>query len=413
MPDPITPNSPGGRPGRTVPETSPAPWLRPRRSRLLRVGLPMFAVFAAFGAIVWLAYEHGTDGPPVGEPPLVRAPAVALKLAPEDDGAAAGEDGEGGEVLDLLSEVAPSDQLERLLPPPEEPLAPASPEQEMALPAQPSDSPGAMAELSPPAPAPNAPAAPASPEVAATGPEPPREAPSPVKQQAVATPESPASKPLSTPEEAEATLDALLAEVTAEPDRARIPAQPELTPSARTEPAAPRPTPSEEVAVAPPGPVPVARPTPPATVTPPAAEVTPIERDQGVARPSTTVSRPPTSQPSLEEAPDGTNVAALGGNYRIQLAAVREEADARRAWDLFLVDLGPVLSEVQSFIERADTANHGVRCIPAIDNGADKLTIRIQELPLTVGERATVDIRDREPRLRTRIEVHQQLSAGP
>jgi len=47
----------------------------------------------------------------------------------------------------------------------------------------------------------------------------------------------------------------------------------------------------------------------------------------------------------------------LGGGYRIQLAAVRGEADARRAWDLFLVDLGPVLSGLQPFIERAETAN--------------------------------------------------------
>ena len=50
MPDPITPNSPAGRAaraGRAVPEPSSAPSLQPRRSRLLLVGLPMFAVFAA------------------------------------------------------------------------------------------------------------------------------------------------------------------------------------------------------------------------------------------------------------------------------------------------------------------------------------------------------------------------------
>jgi cell division septation protein DedD len=360
VPDPITPNSPGGRPGRTAPETSPAPWLRPRRSRLLLVGLPMFAVFAAFGAIVWLAYEHGTDGPPVGEPPLVRAPAVALKLAPEDDGAAAGEDGEGGEVLDLLSDTLPSDQLERLLPPPEEPLAPAVTAQEMAPPEEPSQPPSVTAELAPPAPAPTATVAPATPEVAAARPEPPREAPPPDQQQAaaVSAPEPPASKPLPTPEEAEATLDALLAEVTEETDRTRIQPQPEATQSARAEPVAPRPTPSEEVrpAVAPPASPPAPQPAPPATVspfTPPGSEVTPIERDQRLSRPSTG----PQPVPTVERAPDRTEVAALGGDYRIQLAAVRGEADARRAWDLFLVDLGPVLSGLQPFIERAETAN--------------------------------------------------------
>jgi hypothetical protein len=364
VPDPITSTSAAGRAGRTVPVTPPGPWLRPRRSRLLLVGLPLFAVFAAFGAIIWLAYEHGTDGPPVGEPPLVRAPAVALKLAPEDDGAAIGEGEEGGEVLDLLSDVPPSDQLERLLPRPEEPLAPAVTGEEMATPEEPADSPSATAELAPPAPDPNAAGAPATPELAAAPPEPPRQAPPPDEQQtaAVAAPEPPASEPLPTPEEAEATLDALLAEVTEETDQARIPPQPAPVQSARTEPVAPRPTPSEEVrpAVAPPAPRPAPQPAPPATVspfTPPGGEVTPIERDQRLARPATTGPRPVTSEPLIEPAPDRTNVAALGGDYRIQLAAVRGESDARRAWDLFLIDLGPVLSGLQPFIERADTAN--------------------------------------------------------
>jgi cell division septation protein DedD len=55
--------------------------------------------------------------------------------------------------------------------------------------------------------------------------------------------------------------------------------------------------------------------------------------------------------------PGRSQVAALDGPYRIQLAAVRDVADARRAWDLFQVDLGQVLSGLEPFIERADTAN--------------------------------------------------------
>jgi cell division septation protein DedD len=51
------------------------------------------------------------------------------------------------------------------------------------------------------------------------------------------------------------------------------------------------------------------------------------------------------------------NAASVPGDYRIQLAAVRAEADARRAWDLFLVDLGPVLSGQKPIFERAETAN--------------------------------------------------------
>ena len=71
--------------------------------------------------------------------------------------------------------------------------------------------------------------------------------------------------------------------------------------------------------------------------------MTPIAPDRPGARPAAPASN--------------DRVAALDGAYRIQLAAVRDEADARRAWDLFLVDLGPVLKNVQPFIERADTAN--------------------------------------------------------
>jgi cell division septation protein DedD len=48
---------------------------------------------------------------------------------------------------------------------------------------------------------------------------------------------------------------------------------------------------------------------------------------------------------------------APSGDYRIQLAAVRGEADARRAWDLFMGDLRPVLGEVAPIFERAETAN--------------------------------------------------------
>jgi cell division septation protein DedD len=45
------------------------------------------------------------------------------------------------------------------------------------------------------------------------------------------------------------------------------------------------------------------------------------------------------------------------GDFRIQLAAVRGQADAQRAWQLFMADLGPVLAGVEPIFERADTAN--------------------------------------------------------
>ena len=48
---------------------------------------------------------------------------------------------------------------------------------------------------------------------------------------------------------------------------------------------------------------------------------------------------------------------ATDGDFRIQLAAVRGQADARRAWELFARDLGPALRGVEPIFERADTVN--------------------------------------------------------
>ena len=49
--------------------------------------------------------------------------------------------------------------------------------------------------------------------------------------------------------------------------------------------------------------------------------------------------------------------ATTDGRYRVQLAAVREEEDAQKAWALFQEQLGPYISGLQPFFERADTSN--------------------------------------------------------
>jgi cell division septation protein DedD len=61
-------------------------------------------------------------------------------------------------------------------------------------------------------------------------------------------------------------------------------------------------------------------------------------------------------EPLITAAPSQGQTASDSG-YRVQLAAVREQADARRAWDLFMLDLGPILSRYQPYFERADTTN--------------------------------------------------------
>ena len=57
------------------------------------------------------------------------------------------------------------------------------------------------------------------------------------------------------------------------------------------------------------------------------------------------------------QAPPPRVPISADGDFRIQLAAVRGEADAQRAWQLFMGDLGPVLADVEPIFERADTAN--------------------------------------------------------
>ncbi len=49
--------------------------------------------------------------------------------------------------------------------------------------------------------------------------------------------------------------------------------------------------------------------------------------------------------------------AAGAGRYRVQLAAVREQADAERAWSSFQRDFAGVLGSFTPFYERADTDN--------------------------------------------------------
>ncbi len=432
------------------------PQPRARRSRTLLVGLPVFAVFAAFSAIVWLAYEHGAQGPPIGEPPLIKAPTLAIKLPPDQAGAPAVAD--QGEVRDLLTDAQPGNQPERLLPQPEQPQAPltaapepddgsgdvaavappppdatapdskgpatgaaapngatatgpdtgapatdgatspqvaatrpnpggpapngpptngaTAPAQVAAAPSQaapaPAQSPPAPAQAAPApavsAPAPAQAAAPPA-QVAAAPTEPPRETPLAVERQSTAPSgaQPPSGPPQPTPKEAEAALDALLAEVTtgARP----TPAAPDgVQAGGLSQTRAPAPSTVSELppvtspARQPPAP-PAAQLTPPSSVSPPAghetgvAAVTPDTRAPTGGAPATAATTPrPSSTPTLEPAPNG-GVAALEGGYRIQLAAVRDEADARRAWDLYLVDLGPVLRGVQPFIERAETGN--------------------------------------------------------
>jgi SPOR domain len=261
---------------------------------------------------------------------------------------------EGGVVGRLWSDAERADQPERLLPLPEQPRAP------------PVGTAGASTEQ--PRQDPDLPAASGAPgDGAATAGLPAdASAPEPAERAALA--------------DAEAALDRLLAEVTAlsdapptstaarpapNLDRAREEPPAASPPSAAAEAATSttmgRPAPVEAV-----GPSEAEREVAAPSVVPDAATTeTPPVRQASALRPPPARPEPaprarsepaPAAEPTPAPA-QSTRLAAIDDRFRVQVAAVREEVDARRAWDLFVADLGPVLREVQPFFERAETAN--------------------------------------------------------
>jgi cell division septation protein DedD len=262
-----------------------------------------------------------------------------------------------------LSDIPFDQQLERLLPDLEEPMTPPAPVERAEPAPQPAPVPGQMAAVDLPPPdqadrpaeppaaevAPTPPQPTTSPQAASPPPAPPsaessRPAAEPATPRPPATaqaPEPASSRPAPRPASpdpgptAEAALDALIAEVAQtlpRPDR-----RTEATES-QTEAAPPR-----------------ARPEP----TPPSA-ARPREQQMAATTPNGRIDGSSTGrevrEPLITAAPSQSQ-AASGSGYRVQLAAVREQADARRAWDLFMLDLGPILSRYQPYFERADTAN--------------------------------------------------------
>jgi cell division septation protein DedD len=105
------------------------------------------------------------------------------------------------------------------------------------------------------------------------------------------------------------------------------------------------------------------------------------------------VAPPPGSQSSETDlaaidrsgAADNPLVRSSGadGRYRIQLAAVRGESDAQRAWTLFQGKLGSLVSGLRPFFERAETSNgifYRVQVGPFGESDeADKLCSELKE----------------------------------
>jgi SPOR domain len=352
-----------------VPDRMPraAGEVKPRRSRLLWVGLPVFTVFAVFAVVVWLGYQENARVP-TGEPPLVRAIASPYKVAPDDPGGR--EVADQGAINELLRDEPRPAQPERVLPLPEEPRAPiirAAPQS--------------------PAPAATADAGEAPPAVAGSAAGAPQAEPSPTQGAGTSDDAT---------QEAGAALARLLTDVGSAPSSAEEPA---ATPQTAEE----EPAPPASGAVA----VPATRPA-----SPPSTPAATIVRQEGprVAAPVDVPSREadaaltrllaevagvpadagPEPQPAPASSPSSTLAAiapaersgSMGPGYRVQLAAVREQDDARRAWDGLVDRLGSLVADQQPVFERAETVNgvfYRVQLGPfANERAADRLCVELQ-----------------------------------
>ena len=257
-----------------------------RTSRWLLVAVPLCAVFAAFGAIVWLSHP---DGAPVGEPPLIQASAEPIKMPPDDPGGSTVAD--LGEVRELLSDQPVPAAPERLLPAPERPLTPVATSEANAA-APEADTASASAEAQP-----------------------------------IETTDLPAGAGAEAdPQNRE---QAALTELASEAERL---AELLTSPAPEAEPSAPAT--STAAAPSPAAPRPVQTAATESTADPPA----------------TTTVVPATSAVAPEAPPPGRL-------FRVQLAAVRAEEDARRAWRSIEQDLGGVLLGLEPHFERAGTDN--------------------------------------------------------
>lgn len=273
-----------------------------RRSRTLPTLLVVVAL-GAFVAIVWWAYQNAYKPSTPGELPVVEAEPGDVKVRPESEG---GLDVPNQDKLiyEQLGSGEAQPEVERLMPPPEEPLEPPSPP------------PAETAALTPPPPPQDiAPSAEIMAEAPATAnlPEPPDLAPA-AGGQAPEAPQSPA------PETAAATVADAAPPAPPAPELPVIPA-PESAPVAAAEASA---------AAAPAAEVP---------------ESAPAEAE--------TASAP-------ETAPEVAPQVAAAAGFRIQLASVKSEADADKEWTRLRKIHGDLIGDLQPTVQRADLGTQGI-----------------------------------------------------
>lgn len=275
--------------------------LTPRRPGLSRwplMALPMCAAFGAFGAIIWLSHPGGA---PIGEPPLIQAALTPIKMALKVDELLSAPDraSTAGAVFVAVAGAA---------------IDPAVASDQIRA---------------------------ARPDVNGTS--------ATSNGQQIQTAALPSSErdDVDPQDREQAMLTALAAEAKSF--------------DLLTSPVADAGSPP------PPGGTDVREPrSPPASTAelegalPRPAPVRAIQRDgaEASASPPTETSVPATTMATLA----ATGAAAAPSSvprrvFRVQLAAVRAEADARRAWQQLQNDPGGMLSELEPYFERAETDN--------------------------------------------------------
>jgi hypothetical protein len=339
--------------------------MKPRRSRLLWVGLPVLTVFAVFAVIVWLAYQENARVPS-GEPPLIRAIAAPYKLAPDDPGGRQVAD--QGAINQLLRDDPGPAQPERVLPLPEEPRTPiiGAASHDQAAPSEPVDAsevPATTAGAAPGAPLDEPAQSASAPDDADAT----REAEAALARLlADVGPAAPsAEQPAAVGQSAASTLDPAVA----------VPATPPALPPSTTAPtivrrdapqvAARVDAPSREADEA---------------LTRLLAEVAGLPAD--VSPEPQAAAGSPQAVAAIAPADPVENRRAMGPGFRVQLAAVREQDDAGRAWADLVDRLGSLVADYEPFYERAETVNgvfYRIQLGPfASEQTADRLCVEVQ-----------------------------------
>ena len=260
------------------------------RRGLLGLGMAVVGIVAFAGAIL-VTYGKGDHASPDGGPPLLTADTTPMKSRPEQPG--------GMEVphqdklvYERLNDRGSKSQIERLLPPPEEPL--------------------------------------------------PRPVVAPQLPPSLALPEAPAVAQL--PPGSTTTVP-------------RLPGEgPDAPPPAAAALPAPAPPPVAQA--------PASAPKAP----PPAVKPAPVQQAQTQPAPSVQAAAPAKPQPApppqaAAPAPQSAPAPAKaggGGNWRVQLAAVRSEAEAATEWKRLTSRYGAALGGLSMQVAKADLGEKGV-----------------------------------------------------